>query len=206
MMHGKQGRKLGVKTAHRKAMMANMCSSLILNKRIETTLMRAKELRRMADRMITLGKRQTIHARRQALKVLRNPKAVKVVFDDLSSLFSDRMGGYTRILKLGFRRGDSAPMAVIEYIVPGIGDEFAPKKAAKKEQGKGKKSKAKAEAKVEKKPESKTKAKKKAAATKKKAAPKKATKKAEKKTAKKATTKKVKGKKPAKGGSASGGK
>ncbi len=116
MMHHNVGRKLGVTTAHRKAMLANMCSSLILNQRIETTLTRAKELRKIAERMITLGKRKTVHARRRALMVLRNKRAVKVVFDTLAPQFEGRMGGYTRILKLGHRRGDSAPMALIEYL------------------------------------------------------------------------------------------
>ena len=192
-MHGKQGRKLGVKTPHRKAMFANMCSSLIINKRIETTLPRAKELRRIADRMVTLGKRNTVHARRQAYKVLRDKNAVKAVFDDIAPQFKDRNGGYTRILKLGFRRGDSAPMAMIEYIVTGtttVAEAPKPKAAAKKP---AKEKKAKAPAKTEKKPASKTKAKK-AAAAKKKAAPKKA-KKAAKKTEKKATTKKKTSKK-----------
>jgi large subunit ribosomal protein L17 len=187
MMHGKQGRKLGVKTPHRKAMFANMCSSLILNKRIETTLPRAKELRRVADRMVTLGKRQTIHARRQAFKVLRDTKAVKAVFDDIAPQFADRNGGYTRIMKLGYRRGDSAPMAIIEYLVTGttVAETPKPKPAAKKE----KKAKVKAEARREKKPESKTKVKRKTT-PKKEAKTKKATKKVEKRAAKKSTTRK----------------
>lgn len=180
MMHGKQGRKLGVKTPHRKAMFANMCSSLIINKRIETTLPRAKELRRIADRMVTLGKRDTVHARRQAFKVLRDKKAVKAVFDDIAPQFKDRNGGYTRILKLGFRRGDSAPMAMIEYIVTGstVAETPKPKAAAKKP---AKEKKAKAEKKPSKKPARK-------AAPKKEA--KKSTKKTEKRTVKKSTTKK----------------
>lgn len=186
MIHRKQGRKLGVTTSHRKAMFANMCSSLILNKRIETTLPRAKELRRIADRMVTLGKRQTVHARRQALKVLRDTKAVKVVFDDIAPQFNERNGGYTRIMKLGFRRGDSAPMAIIEYITAGIGDEFAPKKEAKKASAKEKK--AKADSKAAKKTMKKT-------APKKEAKAKKSTKMIEKRAAKKSTTKKKTSKK-----------
>jgi large subunit ribosomal protein L17 len=183
MMHGKAGRKLGRKTPHRKAMMANLCSSLIMHKRVETTLPRAKELRRIADRMITLGKRGTVHARRQALKVLRSSRAVKIVFDDLAPALAERMGGYTRILKLGFRRGDSAPMAMIEYVVGvDVGEEFAPKKEKKgKKSAKGGKASAEEAPAEEKKP-------KKAKAEKPKRAPKKAA------------------AKSAKGGSASGGK
>lgn len=197
MMHGKQGRKLGVKTPHRKAMFANMCSSLILNKRIETTLPRAKELRRVADRMVTLGKRNTVHARRQAYKVLRNAKAVKVVFDDIAPQFKERAGGYTRILKLGYRRGDSAPMAVIEYIVTGGVVSETPKKtkaAAKKEHAKVK---APAKKPAGKKAEEKKEAKKKKAAPRKEAKTKKSTKKKGEKSAKvgKTTTKKKTAKK-----------
>lgn len=128
-MHHKAGRKLGVKSAHRRAMMANLCSSLIRHRRIETTLTRAKELRRVAERMITLGKRNTLHARRHALRILRDNRAVKMLFDELSPVFMDRMGGYTRILKLGFRRGDSAPMAMIEYL--GFEAKHAAKDAGK---------------------------------------------------------------------------
>lgn len=191
MMHGKVGRKLGRKTPHRKAMMANLCSSLIMHKRVETTLPRAKELRRVADRMITLGKRGTIHARRQAIKVLRSSRAVKIVFDDLAPAFAERMGGYTRILKLGYRRGDSAPMAMIEYLVgTEVGEEFAPKKekkAAKKKAAVKAKSAEEKKSKTEKKKAEKPKrAPKKAAA--KKAAPKAA----EKKTMKKAPSKAAK--------------
>lgn len=192
MMHGKQGRKLGVKTPHRKAMFANMCSSLILNKRIETTLPRAKELRRMADRMVTLAKRNTVHARRQAYKVLRDTNAVKVVFDDIAPQFKERNGGYTRIMKLGYRRGDSAPMAIIEYIVKGATVAEAPKKPKAAAQKPAKEKKAKAEPKAEKKPVREKK-------TAKKAAPKKETKakKSTRKTEKKAkkTTKKTSKKK-----------
>lgn len=171
MMHRKSGRKLGVTTSHRKAMMANMCSSLIQHKRIETTLVRAKELRRIADRMITLGKRGTVHARRQALKVLRNNRAVRIVFDDLAPQFTERLGGYTRILKLGYRRGDSAPMAVIEYVGAALVAEPKPAKKSKKEKKEQKAAEEKPEAKEEKKAapaKKKAKAKTKAAPAKKK--------------------------------------
>lgn len=187
MMHRKVGRKLGMKSQHRKAMMANLCSSLILNQRIETTLTRAKELRGFADRMVTLGKRGTLHARRHALSLLRNKKAVQTVFGDLAKRFADRKGGYTRILKLGFRRGDAAPMAVIEYLSyerksekedTEVEKKAKPKKAAPK--------KVKKEEKEEKKPAAKKAAAKK---TTKKAVPKKKAEKKTKKTTKASTDK-----------------
>lgn len=116
MRHHVSERKLGVKTAHRKAMLANMASSLILNDKIETTLPRAKELRRLADHIVTLSKRGTVHAARQARSILRNRSAVQKAFKEYKDRFADRQGGYTRIIKLGYRHGDCAPMAVIEYL------------------------------------------------------------------------------------------
>ncbi len=116
MRHRVAGRKLGRTMEHRRAMLRNMVTSLILEERIETTLPKAKELRRVADRMITLGKRGTLHARRQALSYVRTNDAVKKLFAELAGRFSERNGGYTRILKLGQRRGDAAPIAIIEYL------------------------------------------------------------------------------------------
>jgi len=116
MRHNVAERKLGMKTAHRLAMLANMASSLVLHDKIETTLPKAKELKRIADRIVTLGKRGTVHAMRRARQILRNRQAVHKAFHDLPERFADRHGGYTRILKLGYRHGDSAPMAMIEYI------------------------------------------------------------------------------------------
>lgn len=116
MRHRVAHRKLGRTSAHRKAMLANMASSLVLHERIETTLPKAKELRRIADRMVTLGKRKTLGARRRAVAMIRDKKAVHKLFEDLAARFSGRNGGYTRIYKLGWRRGDLAPMAVIEYL------------------------------------------------------------------------------------------
>lgn len=116
MRHQVAHRKLGVKSAHRKAMLANLASSLLLKGRIFTTMARAKELRPIADRMVTLGKAGTLHARRRAVSILRNKDAVKVAFDDLAKRFASRNGGYTRIMKLGWRHGDAAPMAAIEYL------------------------------------------------------------------------------------------
>jgi len=145
MRHHVDKRKLGRTSAHRKAMFANMLSSLILNDRIETTLPKAKELRRIADRIVTLGKQQTLHARRRAIALIRDKSAVRKVFDDLAKRFEARRGGYTRIYKLGYRHGDSAPMALIEYLShdgEGVKEEKATAKKPKP------KLKAKAKAKV----------------------------------------------------------
>jgi len=140
MRHQVAGRKLGRTSAHRRAMMANLAASLIRHDRIETTLPKAKELRSLADRLVTLGKRRTLHARRRAVELIRDRDAVHKLFDELAPRFEGRMGGYTRILKLGFRHGDAAPMAAIEYVAAegsakseGEGHEKAPKAAKKKE-------------------------------------------------------------------------
>lgn len=101
------------------ALLANLAASLILHDRIETTLPKAKELRSLADRLVTLGKRKTLHARRRAVAMIRNRDAVHKLFEDVAARFADRNGGYTRILKLGWRHGDAAPMAVIEYLSSG---------------------------------------------------------------------------------------
>jgi large subunit ribosomal protein L17 len=116
MRHKVDRRKLGRTTSHRKAMLANMTSSLILHDSIETTLPKAKELRRVADKIVTLSKRGTLHARRQAIALIRDKKAVELAFSTLSERFAKHQGGYTRIYKLGNRHGDNAPMAVIEYL------------------------------------------------------------------------------------------
>ena len=116
MRHLNQGRKLGRTTAHRKAMMRNMVTSLLEHERIVTTEPKAKELRRVADKMVTLGKRGTLHARRQALRVIRSNIVVRKLFDDVAPRFAGRNGGYTRILHLGYRSGDAAAMAIIELV------------------------------------------------------------------------------------------
>ena len=116
MRHHVDHRKLGRTSAHRKAMLANMVSSLILHNRIETTLPKAKELRRIADRVVTLSKKGTVAARRRAMRLVKDGKAVTEAFSAFAQRFSDRNGGYTRIYRLGFRHGDSAPMAIIEYL------------------------------------------------------------------------------------------
>ncbi len=116
MRHRKQGRKLNRTASHRKAMFANMAASLIEHEQIVTTLPKAKELRSVADKLITLGKRGDLHARRQAISRIRNVEQVKKLFEVLGPRYKDRNGGYTRVLKAGFRFGDNAPMAVIELV------------------------------------------------------------------------------------------
>jgi large subunit ribosomal protein L17 len=116
MRHLKQGRKLGRTTAHRKALLRNLATALMEHERIITTEAKAKELRRVADKLVTLGKRGDLHARRQALQVIRSNAVVRKLFDEVAPRFSDRHGGYTRVLRLGYRPGDAAAMAVIELV------------------------------------------------------------------------------------------
>ena len=116
MRHGLSGRKFNRTSAHRKAMFANMAVALIKHEQIKTTLPKAKDLRRVVERLITLGKRGDLHARRQALSVLRDTRIAAKLFDELATRYKDRPGGYTRVLKAGFRYGDMAPMGVIELV------------------------------------------------------------------------------------------
>lgn len=116
MRHGTSRRKLNRSGTHRKAMFANMAVSLLKHEQIKTTLPKAKDLRRVVDRLITLGKRGDLHARRQAMSVLRDRKITAKLFDELAARYKERPGGYTRVLKAGFRYGDMAPMAVIELV------------------------------------------------------------------------------------------
>ncbi len=116
MRHGKRIPKLGRTAAHRKAMLRNMVTDLFRHERIETTLPKAKALRPLAEKMITLGKRGDLHARRQALAVVRDKGVVHKLFTELADRYRDRQGGYVRILKLGFRRGDNAPLALVEMV------------------------------------------------------------------------------------------
>jgi len=109
-------RKLNRTGQHRKAMFANMASSLIKHEQIVTTLPKAKELRRIVDRLVTLGKRGDLHARRQAAALIRDNTMVQKLFGELAERYKTRPGGYTRVLKAGFRYGDMAPMAVIELV------------------------------------------------------------------------------------------
>ena len=116
MRHRHGARKLNRTSTHRKAMFSNMVVSLLTHEQIKTTLPKAKELRRIADKMITLGKRGTLHARRRAFSYLREDDAVSKLFGALAERYKDRPGGYTRVLKAGYRYGDSAPMAIIELV------------------------------------------------------------------------------------------
>jgi len=116
MNHGNGYRRLNRTHEHRKAMFANMASSLIEHEQIKTTLPKAKELKRIADKLITLGKRGDLHARRLAHSELKQEAAVKKLFDTLGARYKDRQGGYTRVLKAGFRYGDAAPMAIVELV------------------------------------------------------------------------------------------
>ena len=114
MRHLKAGRKLNRTSAHRKALFRNMVTSLIDHEQVRTTDAKAKELRRIADRMITLGKRGSLHARRQALSYIRSRSVVTKLFDEVAARFKERPGGYTRVVKIGHRHGDAAPMSIIE--------------------------------------------------------------------------------------------
>ena len=116
MRHGRKVPKLGRTAAHRKAMLRNMVTDLFRHERIETTLPKAKALGPLAEKMVTLGKRGDLHARRQALAVVRDKGVVHKLFTELAERYRDRQGGYVRILKLGYRRGDSAPMALVEMV------------------------------------------------------------------------------------------
>jgi large subunit ribosomal protein L17 len=123
MRHNKAGRKLGRNSSHRKAMMRNMVTSLLDLEKITTTDARAKELRKIAEKMITLGKRGTLHARRQALQVIMDKDVVGKLFERIAPRYADRPGGYTRIVKLGYRQGDNAALSLIELVE----EEFTPK-------------------------------------------------------------------------------
>ncbi|MCG8361654.1 MAG: 50S ribosomal protein L17 [Kiloniellales bacterium] len=116
MRHGLSYRKFNRTSEHRKAMFGNMAASLLKHEQIKTTLPKAKDLRRFVDRLITLGKRGDLHARRQALAVLRDRQITAKLFGELAERYKERPGGYTRVLKAGFRYGDMAPMAVIELV------------------------------------------------------------------------------------------
>jgi large subunit ribosomal protein L17 len=137
MRHRVAGKKLGRKTAHRVMMFRNMVTSLFDKERIRTTLDRAKAVRPIAEHMITLGKRESLHARRQALAYVNDTAVVSKLFDTIAPRFTQRHGGYTRIIRLGFRDGDGAQMAYLEL----VGSEFKPAKKEEAKKGSKKKSK-----------------------------------------------------------------
>lgn len=129
MRHQKKTVKLGRSQAHRDAMLSNQVCSLIIHQRIRTTLAKAKAARPLAEKMVTLGKKGTIHARRTATAYLHQDTAVKKLFDEIAPRSAARKGGYTRIVKLGQRKSDSAPMAVLEWVDSAVAAEPEPEKA-----------------------------------------------------------------------------
>ena len=162
MRHQKKTVKLGLKEGHRKSLLANLACSLIEHSRIKTTLAKAKAVKPMAEKMVTLGKKKTLHARRTALAVLRQADIVKILFDDVAPRAADRKGGYTRIIKLGQRKSDASEMCFIEWVDAPIMVETAlpePKaaKPAKKAPAKKAAPAAEGEAKPAKKPRAKKK-------------------------------------------------
>jgi large subunit ribosomal protein L17 len=116
MRHGMSGRKLNRTSSHRRAMFANMVNALLKHEQIKTTLPKAKDLRPIAEKIISLGKSGTLHDRRRAFAILRDDAVVRKLFSVLAERYKGRPGGYTRVLKAGFRYGDSAPMAIIELV------------------------------------------------------------------------------------------
>ena len=152
MRHQKKTVKLGRTAEHRKALLSNQVCSLIEHQRIKTTLAKAKAVRPLAEKMVTLGKKGSLHARRTALAVLRQKGAVKKLFEDIAPRSASRNGGYTRIVKLGARKSDSAPVAFIEWVdSPLVVEEPVAEEKSKKRKGKT------AESKTEAKPERKSK-------------------------------------------------
>jgi large subunit ribosomal protein L17 len=141
MRHLNRGRKLSRTSSHRKALFRNLVLSLIEHERIKTTDAKAKELRRYADKMVTLGKRGDLAARRLAFAFMQSRDAVKKLFDEIAPRFTDRPGGYTRVVKFGVRRGDSAPISIIEFTgtSEASADSKKPKKkrAARRDQPEG---------------------------------------------------------------------
>ena len=135
MRHRVRGRKLGRSPAHRKALFRNQLASLVREERIKTTLHKAKELRPIAEKVVTQGKKDTVHARRLVNRMLPERQLVKKVFDEIAPRFQERPGGYTRIIKLGPRRGDRAEMAVIEFVETSAGEAEPEKKGKKAKKG-----------------------------------------------------------------------
>ena len=138
MRHRQSGRKLNRTSSHRKSLFKNMAQALLKHEQIVTTLPKAKELKRFVEKLITLGKKGNLHSRRLAFNQIRDKDMVSKLFDNLAKRYSDRKGGYTRVLKAGFRYGDSAPMAVIELVdrdenAKGAGELNAPKQETQEE-------------------------------------------------------------------------
>ena len=125
MRHRNKTVHLGRTASHRKAMFKNMVTSLFREERVETTIVKAKECRRIAERLITFAKRGDLHARRQVSRVVKDASIVKKLFDDLGPRYAERPGGYTRILKTGFRNGDNAPMSILELVDSQVATEKA---------------------------------------------------------------------------------
>lgn len=134
MRHNKSGNRLSRNTPHRQAMIRNMVTSLLEHERIVTTTAKAKEVRKVADKMITLAKRGDLHARRQALSVVRDKQVVAKLFDRLGGEYIDRQGGYTRIIRTGTRLGDAASMAIIELVNFREKEDAAPQEEAQNAQ------------------------------------------------------------------------
>ncbi len=134
MRHGNGYRKLGVTSSHRKAMFANMAVALIENEQITTTLPKAKDIRPIVERLITLGKKGGLANRRRALSILRDESSVRKLFGALAERYKDRKGGYTRVMKAGFRYGDAAAMAIIEFVDRDVDSKGALTRANKPEE------------------------------------------------------------------------
>ena len=130
MRHRKGYNKLGMESSHRRSVLRNLATSLVIHEEIKTTVAKAKELRRIFDRLVTLGKRGDLHARRQVASFVFNDDATKKLFEDISSRMKDRQGGYTRILKIGPRKGDAADLARIQIV------DYLDKKKEAAEEGK----------------------------------------------------------------------
>lgn len=135
MRHLKSGRKLSRSSSHRWALMRNLVTCLLRDERIRTTDPKAKELRRWADRVISLGKQGSLHARRQALGIVQDKAVVRKLFDTLAPRFKDRPGGYTRIIKIGWRHGDSAPMSLIELVAGAVAADSSSESVKKRRRG-----------------------------------------------------------------------
>ncbi|MEI6055459.1 MAG: 50S ribosomal protein L17 [Lentisphaerota bacterium] len=133
MRHRKHTFKIGRTDSHRRALLANQVCSLILTKQISTTIVKAKETKRIAEKMVTLGKSGTLHDRRRAISKLHNRDAVKILFDEIAPIFKDRKGGYTRIIQLGQRIGDAAEICILQWV-----ESFETPKEVKKEKAESK--------------------------------------------------------------------